>query len=201
MCGISDKRVANSVEAVAMLRTANGLPATALKIASAKAGGEDLNAIMHFARHHGADGRYLLRIEDTDAARSTEQAAAQLLEDLRWLGLHWDNEQLVFQSKRTAIYDAIIDDLMARDLAFRAYESREELDAMRKVAEQEMLSWRLAEDMHPLGFQLMVVANFPRTWTARAARAGSSMVRQSASTPRYIRNSTSTEVRRPSQTQ
>ena len=37
------------------------------------------------------------------------------------------------------------------------------------VAEQEMLGWRLAPDMHPLGFQLMVVANFTRTWTARVA--------------------------------
>jgi hypothetical protein len=37
------------------------------------------------------------------------------------------------------------------------------------VTEQEMLSWRLAEDMHPLGFQLMVVANFTRTWSARVA--------------------------------
>lgn len=39
----------------------------------------------------------------------------------------------------------------------------------RGLTEQEMLSWRLAEDMHPLGFQLMVVANFSRTWTARVA--------------------------------
>jgi len=37
------------------------------------------------------------------------------------------------------------------------------------ITEQEMLSWRLAEDMHPLGFQLMVVANFSRTWPARVA--------------------------------
>lgn len=37
------------------------------------------------------------------------------------------------------------------------------------VTEQDMLSWRLAEDMHPLGFQLMVVANFTRTWSARVA--------------------------------
>ena len=39
----------------------------------------------------------------------------------------------------------------------------------RGIPEQEMLGWRLAEDMHPLGFQLMVVANFTRTWTARVA--------------------------------
>jgi hypothetical protein len=37
------------------------------------------------------------------------------------------------------------------------------------ITEQEMLGWRLADDMHPLGFQLMVVANFTRTWTARVA--------------------------------
>ncbi len=86
------------------------------------------------ARHHG--GRFLLRIEDTDLARSTEQATIQLLDDLRWLGLHWDNAQLVYQSQRKAIYDAIIDDLVARNLAYKAYETREELDAMRKEAEK-----------------------------------------------------------------
>jgi glutamyl-tRNA synthetase len=86
------------------------------------------------ARHAG--GRFLLRIEDTDAARSTEQAATQLLDDLRWLGLHWDNEQLVFQSKRTDVYNRIIDDLIARGLAYEAYDTRAELDAMRKEAER-----------------------------------------------------------------
>src|ERR671913_595169 len=72
------------------------------------------------ARHHG--GRYLLRIEDTDLARSTEEATRQLLEDLRWLGLHWDNEQLVYQSRRQHVYNAIIDDLIGRGLAYRAYD-------------------------------------------------------------------------------
>src|SRR5688500_1874862 len=87
------------------------------------------------ARHHG--GRFLLRIEDTDLARSTEQAVHQLLDDLRWLGLHWDNAELVFQSKRLPLYNAIIDDLLARGLAYQAYESRDELDAMRTQAERE----------------------------------------------------------------
>src|SRR5947199_4556384 len=72
------------------------------------------------ARHHGAGGKYLLRIEDTDAARSTEQATTQLLEDLRWLGLHWDNPQLIYQSIRRHVYDAIIEDLISRGLAYRA---------------------------------------------------------------------------------
>jgi glutamyl/glutaminyl-tRNA synthetase len=87
------------------------------------------------ARHGG--GRFLLRIEDTDLARSTEQATTQLLEDLRWLGLHWDNEQLVFQSKRTDVYNRIIEDLIARGLAYEAYETREEIDEMKKQAERE----------------------------------------------------------------
>src|SRR3979490_2406530 len=70
------------------------------------------------ARHSG--GKFLLRIEDTDLARSTEEAPRQLLEDLRWLGLHWDNTELVYQSKRLDIYNKLIDDLITRGLAYKA---------------------------------------------------------------------------------
>src|SRR3954466_5781973 len=73
------------------------------------------------ARHSG--GKFLLRIEDTDLARSTGQATVQLLEDLRWLGLQWDNSELVFQSKRSATYNAIIESLMSRGLAYEAYDT------------------------------------------------------------------------------
>ena len=86
------------------------------------------------ARHSG--GKFLLRIEDTDLARSTEQATLQLLEDLRWLGLHWDNAELVYQSKRQHVYNAIIEDLINRGLAYKAYDTREEIDAERKAAEK-----------------------------------------------------------------
>src|SRR3982750_65809 len=85
------------------------------------------------ARHDGS--RFLLRIEDTDLARSTEQATTQLLEDLRWLGLHWENDQIPRQSKRTDIYNRIMADLIARGLAYEAYETPAELDVMRKEAE------------------------------------------------------------------
>src|SRR5262249_55540082 len=84
--------------------------------------------------HHG--GRFLLRIEDTDLARSTEQACTQLIEDLRWLGLHWDNSELVYQSRRLAIYNRIIDGLISRGLAYKAYDTQEELDARRQDAEK-----------------------------------------------------------------
>jgi glutamyl/glutaminyl-tRNA synthetase len=87
------------------------------------------------ARHAG--GQFFLRIEDTDQARSTEQACAQLLEDLNWLGLNWDNAELLYQSKRTQVYNAIIDGLVARGLAYKAWETRAELDAQRNLAQKE----------------------------------------------------------------
>jgi len=86
------------------------------------------------SRHSG--GEFLLRIEDTDLARSTEESVQSVLEDLRWLGLNWDNSELVFQSKRVAIYNRIIEELISRGLAYKAYESPEELDAQRKIAER-----------------------------------------------------------------
>jgi glutamyl-tRNA synthetase len=87
------------------------------------------------ARNQG--GRFLLRIEDTDLARSTKQACDQLLDDLRWLGLDWDNPELVFQSKRQEVYNRAIDELMQRDLAYEAWETPAELDALRKEAEKQ----------------------------------------------------------------
>ena len=53
-----------------------------------------------FARHHG--GVFILRIEDTDRVRSTEESTRAILEALRWLGLDWDEEPF-FQSQRTNI--------------------------------------------------------------------------------------------------
>src|SRR3982750_2472623 len=93
------------------------------------------------ARHQGGAGRFLLRIEDTDLARSTEQAGQQLLDDLRWLGLHWDNPELVYQSKRVDVYNRIIDGLIARGLAYEAYETAEELMEERKAAERAKRSF------------------------------------------------------------
>jgi glutamyl/glutaminyl-tRNA synthetase len=87
------------------------------------------------ARHAG--GKFLLRIEDTDLARSTEQATLQLLDDLRWLGLHWDNPEPMKQSLRKPIYDSVIQQLIEKGQAYKAFETAEELDAMRKHAEKQ----------------------------------------------------------------
>src|ERR1700710_3219324 len=82
------------------------------------------------ARHTG--GKFLLRVEDTDLARSTEDATRQLLSDLQWLGLQWDNSELVYQSKRLPIYNKLIDGLIEKGQAYEAWETSEELDAMRQ---------------------------------------------------------------------
>src|SRR3989442_5800453 len=63
-----------------------------------------------FARHH--DGRFVLRIEDTDRERSTAESTRAILEALEWLGLQWD-EGPHFQTERMALYRARADALLA----------------------------------------------------------------------------------------
>jgi glutamyl-tRNA synthetase len=87
-----------------------------------------------FARHHG--GQYLLRIEDTDRARSTQEAVDQILDSLAWLGLSPD-EPPVFQSTREARHAEVARELLAQGRAYLAYETPEELQAMRDRAMAE----------------------------------------------------------------
>lgn len=83
-----------------------------------------------YARHHG--GQFVLRIEDTDVARSTPEAVDQILEAMQWLGLAWD-EGPFFQMQRLERYQAVAEDLIARGLAYRCWCTPEELDAMREA--------------------------------------------------------------------
>jgi len=87
-----------------------------------------------FARHTG--GKFLLRIEDTDRARSTPEAVEAIFEGLRWLGLDWDNEP-VFQSTRAARHRDEALRLLAEGKAYYCYASQEELTAMREKARAE----------------------------------------------------------------
>jgi glutamyl-tRNA synthetase len=85
-----------------------------------------------FARRHG--GQYLLRIEDTDRQRSTQGAVQQILDSLEWLGLSPD-EPPVFQSQREARHAEVARELLAKGRAYLAYDTPEELAAMRAAAE------------------------------------------------------------------
>jgi glutamyl-tRNA synthetase len=83
-----------------------------------------------FARHH--DGKFILRIEDTDEERSKDEFTENIFEGLRWLGLNWD-EGPFFQSKRLDLYKEAVQKLLDKGLAYRCYTSSEELDALREL--------------------------------------------------------------------
>ncbi|MCB8874155.1 glutamate--tRNA ligase [Acidisoma silvae] len=82
-----------------------------------------------FARRHG--GQLMLRMDDTDVARSKPEYEAGIQEDLRWLGIHWD--EYARQSDRMAQYEAAADRLKALGLLYPCFESEEELAAKRAL--------------------------------------------------------------------
>ena len=92
-----------------------------------------------FTRRHG--GKFLLRIEDTDTKRNTPTATAQVISDLRWLGIDWDEGPEVggpngpyMQSERREIYEKYIRQLIEEGKAYYCFETTEELAAMREEA-------------------------------------------------------------------
>ena len=92
-----------------------------------------------YARHTG--GKFLLRIEDTDRARSTDAAIKGIFESLEWLGLSWDGEP-VFQFSRAARHAEVARDLIRQGKAYYCYCSPAELEQMREEARLKHLSPR-----------------------------------------------------------
>jgi glutamyl-tRNA synthetase len=95
-----------------------------------------------FARHHG--GRFVFRIEDTDAARDSEESYDLLVDVMRWLGLDWDEGVEVGgpngpyrQSERMDVYADVAQRLLEAGLAYKAYDSEEELAERREQARAE----------------------------------------------------------------
>ena len=85
-----------------------------------------------YARRHG--GEFILRIEDTDVARSTPQAVQAILDGMQWLGLDHD-EGPFYQMQRMERYREVIAQMLATGTAYRCYTSKEELDALRAAQE------------------------------------------------------------------
>lgn len=83
-----------------------------------------------FARNQG--GQFLLRIEDTDLERSKPEFTENILAGLKWLGMDWD-EGPFYQSQRLEMYREKIQELLDKGLAYRAYETPDELNAMREA--------------------------------------------------------------------
>ncbi|TXI19404.1 MAG: glutamate--tRNA ligase [Roseateles sp.] len=83
-----------------------------------------------YARHHG--GEFVLRIEDTDVARSTQDSVDQIIAAMNWLGLDYD-EGPIYQMQRLDRYQAVVDQLIAEGKAYRCYATPAELEAMREA--------------------------------------------------------------------
>ena len=87
-----------------------------------------------YARGHG--GKMLLRIEDTDRERSTNEAITAILDGLTWLGIDWDGDT-IYQFSRAARHREVAEQLLAAGQAYRCYASQQELDEMRERARRE----------------------------------------------------------------
>jgi len=92
-----------------------------------------------FARHDG--GVFILRIEDTDRLRSTEEFIQSILEAMRWLGLNWDEEPYR-QTDRFEIYKSYAERLLAEGKAYRCFCPSDELEAKRKAAQARGETYR-----------------------------------------------------------
>ncbi|MBS0447879.1 MAG: glutamate--tRNA ligase [Proteobacteria bacterium] len=83
-----------------------------------------------YARHYG--GQFVLRVEDTDVSRSTQESVDQILAAMHWLGLDYD-EGPIYQMQRLDRYRAVVAQMIEEGTAYRCYCTPEELDAMREA--------------------------------------------------------------------
>jgi len=119
--------------------------------------GSARTALFNYLLARKSGGEFVLRIEDTDQARHQEDAVAKIIDDLRWLGIEWDegvdigpDGQVVGkgphgpyrQSEKLDVYTEHIERLLAAGRAYYAFETPEDLDAMRKAAAAEKRNFR-----------------------------------------------------------
>ena len=123
-----------------------------------------------FARGRG--GRFLLRIEDTDRARSTPEATDAILKGLEWLGLDWDGEPLS-QFARKDRHAEVARDMLARGAAYRCYSTPDEIAAWREAHPREPFKspWRDATDLPDAAYAIRLKA--PQTASTTPCRARS----------------------------
>ncbi|MBI3582304.1 MAG: glutamate--tRNA ligase [Nitrospinae bacterium] len=100
-------------------------PTGALHIGGAR------TALFNWLYARNKKGRFILRIEDTDRERSTQESTDEIIASLKWLGMDWDDGPF-FQSQRTALYEGKVDRLLAEGKAYRCYCTKEELDKKRE---------------------------------------------------------------------
>jgi glutamyl-tRNA synthetase len=120
-----------------------------------------------FAKHH--NGKFYLRIEDTDRERSTESAVQAIFDSLNWLGLKHDGD-VVFQFKRASRHREVAEQLVKEGKAYYCYSSPEELEQMREIAKKNGLPpryngcWRDKNPKDaPIGIDPVIRLKAPQT--------------------------------------
>ena len=94
-----------------------------------------------YARRHG--GKFLLRVEDTDKARSTQAAIDAIIDGMKWLGLDWDDD-VYFQSHFADRHAEVAHEMLAKGHAYKCWMSQDELAAQREVAQRERRPFKIA---------------------------------------------------------
>ncbi|MBE3132741.1 MAG: glutamate--tRNA ligase [Acidobacteria bacterium] len=120
--------------------------------------GNARTALFNWLMARGAGGTFILRIEDTDVQRSTRESEAAILEDLRWLGLQWDEGPDVGgahgpyrQSERLHLYRSYANELIAADRAYHCFCPADTLEAERQAALASGLPPRYAGTCRAIG--------------------------------------------------
>jgi len=135
-----------------------------------------------FARHHG--GRFLLRIEDTDRARSTQPAIDAILAGMRWLGLDWDGDA-VFQFARADRHADVAHAMVAAGHAYRCYMTADEIAAQRAAAQAAKQPLRIRS---PWRDRTDAPADLPFVVRLRAPQEGATTIEDRVQGPVTVQN-------------
>ena len=142
-------------------------------------------ALFNWLYARGRGGKFLLRIEDTDRARSTPEATEAILKGLRWLGLDWDGDA-VSQFARADRHAAVAHEMLARGRAYKCFATQDEIEAFREAAKAEGRStlyrspWRDADPAtHP---------DAPYVIRIKAPQDGATVIRDQVQGDVTIRN-------------
>ena len=138
-----------------------------------------------FARRHG--GRFLLRIEDTDKARSTQAAIDAILEGMRWLELDWDGEAY-FQSHFAARHAQVAMDMLEAGHAYRCYMTQEELADAREGAQREKRPFRIESPWRDCSPDA-AAPDAPYVLRLKAPREGETAIEDRVQGPVRVQNS------------
>jgi len=130
-------------------------------------------ALFNWLYARGRGGKFLLRIEDTDRARSTPEATQAILDGMHWLGLDWDGDA-VSQAARAPRHAEVAHEMLARGHAYKCFSTQEEIEAFRAAARAEDRStlflspWRdVPETGHP---------DLPHVIRLKAPREGETVI-------------------------